>query len=187
MSLFTALWPPEEAIRDLAAAVDRLRSARPKLEADVAAGLRGFRFVSPRRWHVTLCFHGDDADEQRLGTRLDQRIPGLSRDQAPRLRLAGAGTFRGVLWVGVEAREEADATSLHALVRAAGGDPRSFHGHLTVVRWGAGEPNRTELRRLFEQYQGPWWSPEEVALVRSDRESGVAVYRTVHRVSLGAR
>jgi 2'-5' RNA ligase len=187
MSLFTALWPPEEAIRDLAVAVDRLRSARPKLEADIAAGVRGFRFVSPRRWHVTLCFHGDDADEQRLSARLDRRIPRLSRHRPPRLRLAGAGTFRGVMWVGVEPHEEADATSLHALVRAAGGDPYSFRGHLTVVRWGAGEPNRTELRRLFEQYRGPWWSPEEVALVRSDREAGAAVYRTVHRVGIGTR
>jgi RNA 2',3'-cyclic 3'-phosphodiesterase len=186
MSLFTALWPSDEAIRHLAAGVDRVRARRDRM-AEASAGLGGFRFVPPQRWHVTLCFHGDQVDqleEERLRRRLDRRLPRLSTAEAPRLRLAGAGVFRGVLWVGVQPAAADDAAALQALVRAAGADPHGFRGHLTVARWGAGGPNRAALRSLFEGYEGPWWSVSEVQLVRSDLEAGQRVYRTVHRVEL---
>ena len=97
MRLFTALWPSEEAARHLAEAVDRVRST-PEL-AEATGGTRGFRFVPPQRWHLTLCFHGDDADQQWLSDRLDRRLTRLGRQDAefgpPRLRLASGGDGPG--------------------------------------------------------------------------------------------
>lgn len=184
MSLFTALWPAEEAIRHLGSAVDRVR-ARPERVAEASAGLRGFRFLRSENWHVTLCYHGDRVEEieqDRLGARLDRRVPRLTGSL--RLRLAGCGLFRGVLWVGVESADDADAAALRALVRVAGSDPGGFHGHLTVARWAAGRPDRTALRDLFSDYAGPWWPVSSIALVRGEQEGRARVYRTVHSAEL---
>lgn len=184
MSLFTAVWPSGEAIRHLASAVDVLR-AEPERVAGASAGLRGFRFLPPRNWHVTLCFHGhlpDEAEQERLRARLDRRLPRVSG--TPRLRLAGCGLFRGVLWVGVEPDSAADAATLREVVRAAGADPGGFHGHLTVARWASGRPDRAALRSLLTDYAGPWWTVSSVALVRGEQEAGARVYRTVHRAEV---
>jgi 2'-5' RNA ligase len=183
-SVFTALWPPREAIDDLGAAIDRLR-AQPDLVSEASVSLRGFRFIPPERWHVTLCFHGetDFAEQDRLSARLDRRVPKLAA--APRLRLTGAGVFRGVLWVGVEPDQD-DDVALRALVRAAGADPNGFHGHLTVARWARGSPDRAVLRALLADYAGPRWTADSVALVRSELEKGARKYRTVHTVECPA-
>jgi RNA 2',3'-cyclic 3'-phosphodiesterase len=184
MSLFTALWPPEEAVGHLAAAVDRLRSEQPDRVEEATAGLRKFRFIPPERWHLTLCFHGDAGDQQHLSERMDRRIRRLRDPAAPHLRLAAAGVFRGVLWIGFEPHQDADAVALRALVRAAGADPRSYEGHLTVARWGAGRPDQSALRHLLHEYRGPWWTAREITLVRSEQVAGAPLYRTVHRVGL---
>lgn len=184
MSLFTALWPTEEAIRHLGSAVDRVR-VRPELVAEASAGLHGFRFLRSENWHITLCFHGDrpeETEQDRLGARLDRRVPRLTG--SPRVRLAGCGLFRGVLWVGVESADDAGAAAMRTLARAAGADPGSFHGHLTVARWAAGRGNRAALRALLSDYVGPWWTVSSVALVRGEQEAGARVYRTVHRAEL---
>jgi 2'-5' RNA ligase len=184
MSLFTAMWPSDEAIRHLASEVDGLR-AEPERIAGASAGLRGFRFLPQQNWHVTLCFHGrrpDDAEQDRLGARLDRRLSRVSG--TPRVRLAGCGLFRGVLWVGVRPDSDGDAAILREMVRAAGSDPRDFHGHLTVARWASGRPDRAAMRGLLSGYAGPWWTVSSVALVRGDQEAGARVYRTVHRVEL---
>lgn len=184
MSLFTAVWPSDEAIRHLALAVDGLR-AEPERVAGASAGLRGFRFLQQQNWHVTLCFHGRQppvAEQDRLAARLDRRLPRVSG--TPRLRLADCGLFRGVLWVGVEPERDADAAILRELARAAGSDPGGFNGHLTVARWASGRPDRAAMRALFSGYAGPWWTVSSVALVRGDQEAGARVYRTVHRVQL---
>jgi RNA 2',3'-cyclic 3'-phosphodiesterase len=184
MSLFTAVWPSDKALRHLASVVDGLR-AEPERLAAASAGLHRFRFLPEQNWHVTLCFHGrrpDDTEQDRLGARLDRRVARVSG--MPRLRLAGCGLFRGVLWVGVEPDSDADAGMLRELVRAAGADPGGFHGHLTVARWASGRPDRAALRSLFSGYAGPWWTVPSIALVRGDQEAGARVYRTVHRVEL---
>ncbi|MEU6270141.1 RNA 2',3'-cyclic phosphodiesterase [Saccharopolyspora shandongensis] len=183
MRLFTALWPSDEAVRHLAAAVDRLH---PDQVAEATAGLRKFRFTPSSRWHLTLRFHGDDADEQRVTDRLDQRVAELLETDpvSPRLRLAGAGTFRGVLWVGVEPETGSDDAALHELVRAAGGDPRGYTAHLTIARWPAGRADRELLPGLLAGYTGPWWRPRELTVVRSDLQEGGREYRTVHRVAV---
>lgn len=183
MRLFTALWPSTHAVRHLS---EQLRALSPGQVTEATAGLRKFRFVPPERWHLTLCFHGDGADEDQLGRRLDNRIARFVRKSPdpPRLRLAGAGVFRTVLWVGVEAAEDTDAAALRGLARAAGADPHSFRAHVTVARWSEGRPDRALLHGFFDRYAGPWWSVGEIALVRSDQGKGAHTYSTVHRAAL---
>ncbi|MBA8823371.1 2'-5' RNA ligase [Saccharopolyspora lacisalsi] len=185
MRLFTALWPSTEAIRHLDEAVRAAQGQSADWKRSIARA-RGFRIVSTRRWHLTLCFHGDEADPDLLSRRLTEGLARLPtahpRFAPPRLRLAGAGMFRSVMWIGVEPATEDDMTHLHALVEAAGGDPSTFRAHLTVARWAKGRPNRESLTELFGSYRGPYWSANEVELVHTDRESGT--YRTVHRVDV---
>lgn len=181
MRLFTALWPSEAAVRHLSAAVDRLD--RDRLAA-ATAGLRKFRFSGPERWHLTLCFHGDDADPDEVAERLERRIARLPAADPPQLRLAGSGTFRGVLWIGVEPDTADDDRALRALVRAAGGDPHGYRAHLTIARWAAGRADRELLPGLFTGYAGPWWQPRELTVVRSDLREGGPAYRTVHRAGV---
>lgn len=185
MRLFTAVWPSAAAIEHLAEHVERIRSA-PELAA-VTRDARGFRFIPPRLWHLTLCFHGD-ADQQWLSDRLDRRTARLIRKDsdfaAPRMRIRGAGVFRGVLWVGVEPADEAADAVLRTLVRAAGANPNAYRGHVTVARWSAGRPQRAGLIGLFEDYTGPWWHADAVALVASELHEGQRVYRTVHSVAV---
>jgi RNA 2',3'-cyclic 3'-phosphodiesterase len=166
MRLFTALWPPPEAVAALA--------------ADVGPGPAppGWRATDPGTWHVTLAFHGEaDPGVQARGL---ERAAHLAA--APRLRLAGAGTFPGVAWAGVEAAPGGD---LLALVLAAGGDPSRFVGHVTVLRArrrpapdaGQGSPS-------WSAHRGPWWRAAEVLLVASEPGRGGSRYRVVHRVRL---
>ncbi len=183
MRLFTALWPSEESRRHLAAAIG---AARARAEVARAAGdLRKFRWTPPERWHVTLCFHGDGADPERVARRLTRRVARLSAGDpgwnAPNLRLAGAGRFRGVLWVGVEPAGEADAAGLRRLAKAAGADPRSYVAHLTVARWASGRADAA-LAAPLTDYAGPWWQARELAVVRSEHEHGRPTYRTLERV-----
>ncbi|WP_243793107.1 RNA 2',3'-cyclic phosphodiesterase [Saccharopolyspora gloriosae] len=176
--LFTAVWPPREAVEHLAGVLDEVRLER------IGSQLRGFRLMPTRQWHLTLCFHGP-ADPADSAARLDRQVPAAGA--APRLRLAGAGMFRGVLWAGVEFAAEPDGRTLRALVRAAGGDADGFRAHLTLARWNAGGLDRRTLPRQLHGYAGPWWNATEVALVRSDQEPAGPVYRTVHSVAVPRR
>lgn len=185
MRLFTGLWPTREAVRDLSGTVDRISARRPG-ELDAAtANLRGFRFVPSARWHLTLRFHGDDAEPEELGEQLAGRVRAAG-PAPPRMRLAGSGTFAGVLWLGVEPAGEDDERGLRELVRAAGGDPGGHRPHVTVARWSSGRPRRA-LAGLLADYAGPWFEVDEVALVRSDRRPSGAEYTTLRQVRLAAR
>ncbi|WP_257233763.1 2'-5' RNA ligase family protein [Halopolyspora algeriensis] len=165
-----------------------MRSARSRQLERATGGLRRFRFVPAQRWHLTLCFHGDEADPDRLGDRLAHRVGQAGRAQPgfgpPRLRMAGAGVFRGVLWIGVQPAGDADADVLATVAGMAGSDPRSFRAHMTVARWAAGRADRDLLAGLFADYEGPWWEARDVSLVCSEQQSGGPAYRTVRRVSL---
>lgn len=184
MRLFTALWPVEDALRHLDRAV---RAVDQEDLAAATGGLRKFRFISPDRWHLTLCFHGDDADLQATTEQVESRVAALPGVSAPRLRLSGAGTFRGVLWIGVQPAEEADETALRQLVGAAGGDARGYEAHLTIARWLGGRLDRARLTGLFADYAGPWWEPEHLSVMSSELRRGGPIYRTVHRVALPRR
>lgn len=185
MRLFTGLWLPPEPSRHLEAAVD---GVSPWRLAEATGAVRRFRFLPTDKWHLTLCFHGEAPEWEPLGEQLRRRVQRPARPGAglvpPRVRLAGAGMFRGVLWIGVEPAARADALALGALVRAAGGDPRSYRAHLTVARWRSGRPSDA-LRGSFAEYAGPWWSADEVVLVRSEPGREGSTYRTVHRVPVG--
>ena len=165
MRLFTALWPPAEAVDALEAAVG---DAVP----------RGWRRTDPTTWHVTLAFHGE-ADPGVSARRLERAAHGLA---APRIRLLGAGAFDGVRWAGAEAEP-----SLEHLVTAAGGDVARFAAHVTVLRRRPrpGPDPETDPATPWSAHRGPWWRPEEVLLVASEPGRGGMRYRVVHRVPLG--
>jgi 2'-5' RNA ligase len=140
---------------------------------------------SPRdRWHVTIGFFGDDDDPDRRTKWLRRRVAGRP---APTLRLAGAGTFHGVLWTGVHTGTEPDARRLARLAQAAGAgraDRSGFHPHLTLARWRAGTPDSAVLIAVFAGYTGPWFTPDELLLMRSELGSGGPTYTTVDRLPL---
>ena len=164
MRLFTALVPPEEAVRALR---DELRA--------VPSG-PGLRWVAPEQWHVTLGFFGEQ-DAAATAEWLSLRLAGMP---ARRLRLAGAGTFRGVLWAGLSGDE------LGALAVAAGPerrDDKEFHPHLTLAR-GRPQGGLASLVRHIEHHRGPSWLATEVVLMRSDRDAVGARYTPVERYPL---
>lgn len=164
MRLFTALWPPPAAVDALAT---ELASA-PPWHPDGA-----WRPVDPGSWHLTLCFHGDDDPDARAAA-LDAAFAGVP---APRLRIAGTGTFPGVVWAGVE-----PGGVLDDLAARAGADPSSFRAHLTLARRRpADRPRPDALTGAGGVRPGPWWTADEVLLVRSDPGPR---YTPVHRVRL---
>ncbi|MBW0105975.1 2'-5' RNA ligase family protein [Pseudonocardia sp. KRD291] len=173
MRLFTALWPPPDAVSALRADVAGLG-----LDDDPA-----WRRSPTARWHVTLAFHGED-EPGRRARELQQRAAGAP---APRLRIAGTGEFPGVLWAGVEPAGPSDADALAGLVALAGGAPDRFVAHLTLARAArrrgrAAVPAPAGSRDLPA---GPWWTPSEVLLVASRGTRSGLVYEPVHRVALG--
>ncbi|AOS62664.1 2'-5' RNA ligase family protein [Actinoalloteichus hymeniacidonis] len=157
MRAFTALWPSEHVVDDLAAALQAVRDRS-------GAPQPGLRFGSLSKWHLTLCFHGELADPAAEAHRLRASVRDLP---APRLRLAGAGTFPGVLWVGVRPEGEADSEALTSLVTAAGGEPDDYRPHLTLARWDRRRPKPADLVAALADYAGPVWQPATVALLAS--------------------
>ena len=138
--LFTALWVPPAA-----AAALRGPPPRPRSRS-------GWRAVDPETWHVTLAFHGE-AEPEQLAPALYAAALGVP---APRLRLPGAGSFRGVHWVGVQAEPE---DRLHTLVAAAGGDPAEFVPHVTLLRRRGRGRQPGPGRPPWAEHHGPWWRP----------------------------
>jgi 2'-5' RNA ligase len=167
--LFSALWPPREAVaglEDAISALDLPPHARP---------------VAPEQWHLTLCFYGNNADADERAAHLSTHLKGL---RAPTLRLGGAGTFGQVLWVGVKPVSDHDEVALAAVASAAGVS-ETFHPHLTVARWRHGRPKRASVQRLAE-YRSTPWTADEATLVRSVPGRGGSRYDTLHRVRLAA-
>ncbi|MEU4741058.1 2'-5' RNA ligase family protein [Actinosynnema sp. NPDC023658] len=143
MSLFSALFPPADVVEELHDALRPLRSAHPRL-----------RWLHPARWHVTVRFFGEAEPAGQLD--------GLDRVAAPVLRLRGSGTFRQVLWIGVDG-------ALDELGEAAR-VPADWRPHLTVAR-GAVLPH--------VEFTGREWTATEVSLVRSHPAEGYAVLERV--------
>src|SRR5690606_12690082 len=123
--LFAAVVPPREALAHLSGALGRVRSDDKQV-----------RWTRVDSWHLTLAFYGSSTPEQareRTGW-LEERLRGRRPAQ---VRLAGAGTFRGVLWAGVGG----DVETLREIARAAGAEVEGsngslpWHTHLTQARW----------------------------------------------------
>jgi 2'-5' RNA ligase len=139
----------------------RIAAVAPAAEALVA----DLRWTPRANWHVTLCFHGED----EVADRWSAIAPKLTGLPAPTLRLAGAGTFGGVLWIGVRPAGSRDANALADLAEAAGADRAEYTAHLTVARWRSrGRIDTRSLTSLFADYTGEWFVPGEVALMRSE-------------------
>nr|WP_275403852.1 2'-5' RNA ligase family protein [Pseudonocardia acidicola] len=150
----------------------------------------GWGPVRREGWHLTLAFHGE-ADPGVLARRLEAAAAGAA---APRLRLAGSGTFSSgtfssgtfssVAWVAVETAGPGDAAALRALVGYAGGDPDRFVPHVTVLRGQRRRGRAAPPAAGWVEHHGPWWSPAEVLLMASVPSRGGSRYTPVHRVAL---
>lgn len=180
MRLFTAIYPPAEAIAHLTARVAGLR-----LAAASAAGTN-VRLADPTHAHLTLAFLGE-VDPARLSD--VRQALGLAADGAravvaagqggpPVLRLGGGGRFgwgRGtVLWVDVRG-DVSGLVALADVVRAALAtarvpyDDKPFRPHLTIARPGdrmTHDDIEADLAAL-DSYLGPPWPATELVLAQS--------------------
>ncbi|MGI5211656.1 2'-5' RNA ligase family protein [Plantactinospora sp. CA-290183] len=190
MRLFVAVYPPPEALDDIAAQAHRLRVG------EVAATGVNVRLAPRSSLHVTVVFLGEVDDdrlptvEEALGRAVRRWHPAAGADQSgppadggeeagpPRLRLGGGGRFgRGrftLLWVGLTG-------DTGALDRLAGAtrqelrrsriphDRRPFRPHLTLARPGdrVDRESVEEDVRTLDGYLGPSWPATEMVLVRS--------------------
>jgi RNA 2',3'-cyclic 3'-phosphodiesterase len=182
MSVFVAVSPPEEAVRDLAVALDTVRPA---------AG-DDLRWTAPETWHLTLAFLGQLPEDARaaLGPRL---VRAAGRHGPLELALVGAGYFGShVLF----ARVGGDLTALRRLAASVAAaarrvgatvDDRAYRPHLTVAR-SRGRASLRPLAQPLAEYAGPTWTVEEFRLMES-RSAGVAgrppAYHVLGRFTLG--
>jgi 2'-5' RNA ligase len=178
MRLFVGITPSSEAISHAAGAVDRIASTTPDV-----------RWVTPQRWHVTMAFLGE-VDPDRVPV-LAARLDAVAAAQAPLegFRLARAGTFRGVLWLGIADAELRSgcatrrplptgvqlatlAGEVQNEMRAAGipVERRPWSPHLTIGRWRP-SPERDAVAqraaRALVDYAGPAFDVHALQLVHS--------------------
>ncbi|MEU2430673.1 RNA 2',3'-cyclic phosphodiesterase [Streptomyces sp. NPDC007861] len=168
MRLFAAVLPPDEALRELGAAVDPLH---------VLPGSHGLRWTGRPGWHFTLAFMGE-VDERTVPELRERLGRAAHRSEEFRLRLHGAGRFgRRTLWIGAaggieEMRmlaERADAAARRSGVPMD--EHRAYHPHLTIARTRAD----TDLRPYVDElngFEGAPWTVSELALVRSNLPRG---------------
>lgn len=166
MRLFVGLHPPPGALAELEASVAPLRGDRPEL-----------RWTGPDRWHVTLAFLGEVADDKldELEVRLARAA---GRHQPAELRIGHGGAFPNKKRARVLiSRIEGDQPALAALAasvaagaRRAGAPPpdegRKFRPHLTLAR--CRQP--TDVSAIVDglgDFSGAGWLAAEVHLIRS--------------------
>ncbi|HJQ46160.1 MAG TPA: RNA 2',3'-cyclic phosphodiesterase [Amycolatopsis sp.] len=166
MQLFSAIVPPADVVASLDGELARLRAAVP-----------GPRWIAPEQWHVTLGFYGQGGDPDERADRLRGALAGQA---APTLRLAGAGTFSRVLYVGVYS----DGLAELAVAAGAGRD-RPYLPHLTVARTRGEVP--AELPHRLGGYSSGTWTAAEAVLMRSDPGEGGSRYTVTARFPLVSR
>jgi 2'-5' RNA ligase len=167
--LFVALWPPPDAVSELLAVVDGIRTENARL-----------RWTASEQWHLTLAFLGEVADERR--PELEERLArAASRHPPLTLRFAGGGRFgTRVLFTRVESDRE-PLVRLAASVAAAARrsripvEDRPYRPHLTLARGRDGEDLRPLAERLGS-FEGRRWTATHVDLVQSRLGSGPARY-----------
>ncbi|GAA5115477.1 RNA 2',3'-cyclic phosphodiesterase [Haloechinothrix salitolerans] len=172
MRLFAAIVPPPEVLDALDAELTRL---------DVRSPDSPLRWSGRPLWHLTLAFYG----EADLGERT-RFVAEQVRGHGPLgLGLAGAGTFTGVLWAGVQGDVEA-LGALAVALRGPGGDAKPFHPHLTLARWKRRSAQRPARRiaAALADYRGPRWQADEVVLMSSVRDHHGPTYAVQHRAPL---
>ena len=166
MRLFVGITPPAEALAHAAGAVGRIASTTPDM-----------RWVPPERWHVTLAFLGEvDPDRiPSLAAHLDE-VAG-THPPLEGMCLANAGTFRGVLWLGVQPtgrHSPADrlARAVQREMRAIGipVERRPWRAHLTIARWRPSVDRDAAAHAVAQDladYAGPTFDVHEMRLVHS--------------------
>ena len=165
MRLFVSVEPSAEALRSLEAVVGSLRPQ-----------VRGARWTGPERWHLTLAFLGEVAEE--VAPRVAAELAAAARPAGPiQLRVAGGGTFppRGrprVLWAGLDGQTD----ELGRLARAVGRgvrhagvrlERRQFRAHVTLARFRDRDADARAAVRTLAGYAGPWFTIDELHFVRS--------------------
>ncbi|MFJ2749972.1 RNA 2',3'-cyclic phosphodiesterase [Streptomyces sp. NPDC087297] len=183
MRLFAAVLPPDEAVAELARAVDEVHDDR-------------LTWTGRAGWHFTLAFLGEVRDEvlPELYTRLER----AAHRTAPfALRLHGSGHFGDrALWAGAAGElpalrmlaERADAAARRAGVPMD--QHRRYTPHLTLARsHHAATPLGPYLDALAD-FEGTPWRVDTLSLVRSNLPvSGVPGeqprYETVRAWPLG--
>jgi 2'-5' RNA ligase len=149
--LFVALAPPADVVEHADRAVAPLRTRYSDL-----------RWIPAHRWHLTLAFYGEIADDKVDGV-ADMVVRGLAGHGPLELQFRGAGQFdRRALWLGVGGQ----VAGLKALARVVTFDRRPFRPHLTVARLRGAVDARPAVTELGS-YEGPSWVADSVHLVRS--------------------
>jgi 2'-5' RNA ligase len=149
--LFVALDPPADVVEHADRALAPVRARYPDL-----------RWIPANRWHLTLAFYGEIADDNAGGV-AEMVARGLAGHGPLRLQFHGAGQFaRRALWLGVEG----EVSRLKGLARAVSFDRRPFRPHLTVARLRGAVDARPAVAELAG-YAGPSWVADTVHLVRS--------------------
>jgi len=167
--LFVAAYPPERVRDDLAALVGTLAIGQP------AEPGRSLRLAPVHEWHLTLAFLGEVSEEAVPDAH--RAVESAARDAVPPVvRLAGGGRFgRGrftIVWTAVRGEGLADlARAVRRRLKAARlpFDPKPFRPHLTLARPGDRLPAEALAADLaaLKAYEGPMWTVDSVALVRS--------------------
>ncbi|MDI9885988.1 RNA 2',3'-cyclic phosphodiesterase [Streptomyces sp. HNM0645] len=168
MRLFAAVLPPDEALRELGRAVDRLHEL---------PGADGLRWTGRPAWHFTLAFMGE-VDEALLPDLTERLGRAARRTEEFPLRLHGGGHFgRRTLWVGAAGALDAMrmfAERTEAAARRAGvamEEPRRYHAHLTLAR----TRTDTDLRPYVDAlgpFEGRPWTVSRLLLIRSNLPGG---------------
>jgi RNA 2',3'-cyclic 3'-phosphodiesterase len=166
--LFVGVWPPPEVCRLLSG-----------LERPTVPHLR---WTTPRQWHVTLRFLGEqpEGEVEQLGAVLRSVAAEAHRPPealaGPSVRLLG----RSVLCVpvgGLQATADAlDAALGHEAEGRGPSTSRRFRGHLTLAR---SRGDRPVPRSLAGAPIEARWTVRELCLISSSLEPGGARYTTV--------
>lgn len=152
MRLFVAVYPPPEALAGLGQALS---------EVDIKLG-------EPGRWHITLAFIGDVPDAARAGA----AVADMTMNPVGPLRIQGGGRYGSLLWAGVQGDLAALTRLTRSLKRSLRAqrvpvDEKKFSPHITLARRVKPEGLAAALQALRD-YEGPEWTPREVALVSSE-------------------
>lgn len=183
MRLFIGMNPPEEAICHAGRMVDQFSSATPDM-----------RWVPQQRWHITLAFLGE-VDSGRI-PRLIDGLRSVAAEHAPlsAMTLAGAGTFRGSLWLGVHPTEPHSpagqlARDVQRAMRDAGVpvEDRPWRAHMTIARWRSSPELDRQGRELAGamDYAGPTFDIDAIRLVHS-LTGATPTYTDLAVMALGA-